>query len=225
MRVLGWIAPGTWQAVVEAARRRPESDEITLVAAVDSEEALPTSMLEGLMGRNRRGDHHCETSNRLTSQAAEELLGRATQALGRTCETRLLTGRTERVVTTACDDADLLLLSRDGTVPGWGQQAWAITPASCWTTRPAPSPCSGPARRPRWTPSPPRPTEAAHQNRKSAPDQEVRGAAVGRVKPPRRSGPRPCGWTSRRGRPQPPGRRNRAPRAPTSWRRRPGSSR
>lgn len=114
MRVLGWIAPGTWQAVVEAARRRPESDEITLVAAVDSEEALPTSMLEGLMGRNRRGDHHRETSNRLTSQAAEELLGRATQALGRTCETRLLTGRTERVVTTACDDADLLLLSRDG---------------------------------------------------------------------------------------------------------------
>ena len=36
MRVLAWIAPGTWEAVVEAARHRPAGDEITLLAVADA---------------------------------------------------------------------------------------------------------------------------------------------------------------------------------------------
>ncbi|GAA1390920.1 universal stress protein [Luteococcus peritonei] len=112
--MLAWIEPGTWQAVVEAARRRPAEDELRLVAAVDAEEALPSSMMGGLMGRGRRREEHQQVGERLTEQAATELLARAADALGRDCRTEVLSGRVERVVTAACDQADLLLLARDG---------------------------------------------------------------------------------------------------------------
>lgn len=114
MRVLAWVEPGTWQAVVEAARRRPGTDDLTLVAAVDASEELPAGIVGGLMGRGRPRERHQQVSSQLTEQAARELLARAAEALGRPCRSQLLTGRVERVVTAACDDADLLLLARDG---------------------------------------------------------------------------------------------------------------
>ena len=111
MNVLVWVASGTWPAAIEAARRRPADDAITLVAVADPE-SLPVGVLGGLMGRGRpRPDADAAT---LTAGEARSLLDQAAAALGRPCSTRLLTGPTERVVTAAAADADWLILARDG---------------------------------------------------------------------------------------------------------------
>lgn len=109
MQVLVWIAPGTWPAVVEAARARPASDELTLIAA-DDPEALPSGALLGLMGRGRPSG----SERGLTHDEAEALLSQAAEALGRTCHQLVASGPTERVITAAADGADLLILARDG---------------------------------------------------------------------------------------------------------------
>jgi nucleotide-binding universal stress UspA family protein len=111
MRVLVWIAPGTWPAVIAAARIRPASDEITLVATDDPAEAIPGGPLLGLMGRGRRPD---ATAAGLSAQAAAALLEQASAALGRPCATRVVTGSTERMVTAAATDADWFIIARDG---------------------------------------------------------------------------------------------------------------
>lgn len=111
MHVVGWIAPGTWPAIVESLRARPDADRLTLVAASDTAESLPLPV-GGLFGRGRRDPH--PRSQVLTGEAAQRLLDQAVAALGRECEARVLTGRTERVVVEAAKDADLLVLARDG---------------------------------------------------------------------------------------------------------------
>jgi hypothetical protein len=75
MQVLVWIAPGTWPAVVEAARARPASDELTLIAA-DDPEALPSGPLLGLMGRGRPSN----SARGLTHDEVEALLNQAAEA-------------------------------------------------------------------------------------------------------------------------------------------------
>jgi len=111
-KVLAWIAPGTWPAVVAAARSRPEADQITLVAADDSSESLPTGILGGLMGRGHRGPHPEVAS--LTAAEAGELLRQAEAALGRPCRSAVLSGPTERVITAAAESADWFIIARDG---------------------------------------------------------------------------------------------------------------
>ncbi|HQZ00578.1 MAG TPA: hypothetical protein PKV13_12340 [Propionicimonas sp.] len=112
MNVLVWVAAGTWPAVVEAARRRPESDQITLVAADDTGESLPTGVLGGLMGRGRRGPQP-EVSG-LTLAEASALLEQAAAALGRPCRTQVVSGPTERVITAAAEQAEWFIIARDG---------------------------------------------------------------------------------------------------------------
>lgn len=112
MRVHAWLVPGTWQSVVDAVAARPADDQLTLLTVADRDETIPTGMFGQLMGRGRPVAD--PSTDRLGAEAAQRLLDEATRRLGRPCEQRLLTGRTERVVTAACDDADLLLLARDG---------------------------------------------------------------------------------------------------------------
>ncbi len=113
MKVAGWVAAGTWPAVVEAMQRRPESDELVLVAVADSSEGVPSGPLAGLMGRGRRPGGAAEV-DQLTRAAAEDLLAQAVAALGRPCEAQLRTGFTEREVTAAAAAIDLLIVARDG---------------------------------------------------------------------------------------------------------------
>jgi nucleotide-binding universal stress UspA family protein len=112
MKVLAWIAPATWPAVVEAVRRRPEGDDITLATVADRFVALPVGAASGLMGRGRRSS--ASDAEASTATAAQALLDQAVTALGRPCEAKVLSGATDRVVTAEADDADILILARDG---------------------------------------------------------------------------------------------------------------
>lgn len=113
MKVAGWIAAGTWPAVVDALKRRPASDDLLLVAVADESEGVPSGPLAGLMGRGRRpGDS--QANDQLGRSAAEDLLAQAVAALGRPCDAQLRTGFTEREVTAAAAGVDLLVIARDG---------------------------------------------------------------------------------------------------------------
>lgn len=113
MKVAGWVAAGTWPAVVAAMQRRPESDELVLVAVVDESEGVPTGPLAGLMGRGRRPEASAAV-DQLSRTTAEDLLAQAVAALGRPCVAQLRTGFTEREVTAAAAAIDLLIVARDG---------------------------------------------------------------------------------------------------------------
>lgn len=113
MRVHAWLVPGTWQAVVDACLARPHDDQITLLVAADPVEDIPSGIMGSLMGRGHRTKEFPHTEQ-LSLQAADDLMAQAVSALGRPAEYRVLQGRTERVVTDACADADVLLLARDG---------------------------------------------------------------------------------------------------------------
>ncbi|HSK34462.1 MAG TPA: universal stress protein [Propionicimonas sp.] len=113
MKVAGWVAAGTWPAVVEAMQRRPASDELVLVAVADTSEGVPTGPLAGLMGRGRRASDAAAV-DQLGRAAAQDLLDQAVAALGRPCEAQLRTGFTEREVTAAAAAIDLLIVARDG---------------------------------------------------------------------------------------------------------------
>lgn len=113
MKVAGWIAAGTWPAVVDALKRRPASDDLVLVAVADGSEGVPSGPLAGLMGRGRR-PRDSQASDQLGRSAAEDLLAQAVAALGRPCDAQLRTGFTEREVTAAAAGVDLLVIARDG---------------------------------------------------------------------------------------------------------------
>lgn len=110
MKALGWIAPATWPAVVDALAALPPDTQITLVAVADSGESLPSP---GLFGRGRPRPHEAEADT-LTQDAASRLVQQAAERLGRACTANVLTGRTERMIVDAAQDADLLVLARDG---------------------------------------------------------------------------------------------------------------
>lgn len=110
MKVLVWVAPGTWPAVIAAARRRPAADEIVLVA-VDDASVVPQGPLLGLMGR---GWPTAEPASQASTEAAQALLDQASMRLERPCQALLLTGATERVVTAVAASADWFIIARDG---------------------------------------------------------------------------------------------------------------
>ena len=112
MKVLAWIEPATWPAVVEAARARPGTDSITLLAADDPDESAPPGMARGLLGRGHR-DPDPELAA-LAAHEAEGLLRQAEEALGRPCRTLLVSGPTDQAITAAAADADRLIIARDG---------------------------------------------------------------------------------------------------------------
>lgn len=115
-RVMGWIAPATWPAVVATLANRPDADDLVLVAAADADESLPTP---GLMGRGRRTAGRSASEN-LTREAAEQLVRHAADALGRPCRQVVVQGRTERVISEQAQQAQLLILARDGDLSRLG---------------------------------------------------------------------------------------------------------
>jgi nucleotide-binding universal stress UspA family protein len=112
MRVLAWVEPATWPAVVAASRARPATDTITVAATEALDGPAPAELVHALIGRA-----HPDPDPGLSALGAQEaraLLDQAAEALGRPCTTVLLAGPPERAVITAAADADLLILARDG---------------------------------------------------------------------------------------------------------------
>ena len=115
MRALVWIVEDTWEATVaEAAAFVPPAADITLlhVAPADVEE-LAGGGRRGLLGRHPPPppEHRIRA---ISDEAAHALLEDARERIGRPAETVARRGRVEREVVAAAQDADLLVLARDG---------------------------------------------------------------------------------------------------------------
>ena len=115
MRALVWIVEDTWEATVaEAAAFVPPAADITLlhVAPADVEE-LAGGGRRGLLGRHPPPppEHGIRA---ISDEAAHALLEDARERIGRPAETVARRGRVEREVVAAAQDADLLVLARDG---------------------------------------------------------------------------------------------------------------
>jgi nucleotide-binding universal stress UspA family protein len=118
VRVLVWLVEGTWQGCIDAAGPLlPPNAKITLLHVTPGEvEEAAAGALAGLLGRGRPGPgrHPAERIRVISDQEAAELLAAAAARLGRQAERQARTGRVERVVVEAAQDADLLVAARDG---------------------------------------------------------------------------------------------------------------
>ena len=93
------------------------------------------------------------THQRPSDQAAAELLAAAETHLGRLTRRQVRRGRVDRLVVEAAQDADLLVVARDGDRHRLGPASLGPAPASSSTTPPARCCWSGPTSPPRSTPS------------------------------------------------------------------------
>ena len=118
MRVVVWVAEGTWKAAVAAANEFvPKDADITLLHVVPIEaQAVAWDARHALLGR-RHGDVD-EESRSIAVRASSELLADAQALLGRTARLVGRRGRVEHEVVAAAQNMDLLVLARDGTREG-----------------------------------------------------------------------------------------------------------
>jgi nucleotide-binding universal stress UspA family protein len=106
VRVVVWLAEGTWEACVDAAREL--GGHVTLLHVVDVDTAAALSGSVGLLGRaGTDGETMLAEAGRALLQAAAARLGRPSDAVTRR-------GRPEREVVAVCADFDVLVLARDG---------------------------------------------------------------------------------------------------------------
>lgn len=108
VRILVWVAEGTWPACVDAARAL--DGDVTLLHVVDEATAAAMSGPVGLLGRSGPADQ----DEFLLARAEEAVLDEAAARLGREADRELRRGRPEREVVAACAEVDLLVLARDG---------------------------------------------------------------------------------------------------------------
>lgn len=117
MRVLIWIAEGTWERLVAQVREwLPVDADLTLLHVAPRDvEAVASGAHAGLLGR--RPPRHAQREPPLaaiSAQEAQSLLAAAQERLGRPARLLSARGRVEREVVAASADADLLVLARDG---------------------------------------------------------------------------------------------------------------
>ncbi|MHC5700939.1 universal stress protein [Streptomyces tirandamycinicus] len=140
MPVIVWIAEGTWPACVDAARARTAEDEdVTLLHVSEPVSAgVARGAFAGLLGRGRREDDPGDRVEGLGADSAARLLALAAERFGRPCTRRERSGRAEREVVAAAEDADLLVLARDGDRGHLGPRS--LGPAARFVVDHAPCP-------------------------------------------------------------------------------------
>lgn len=113
MKVLIWVADGVWESAVDAAAAlAADETDFTLVHVVADDLAEVTrGAFAGLLGRRYTVGAGIE--DQLT-ESSTEVLAAARERLGRPAELVSRRGRLEREVVTAAQDADLLVVARDG---------------------------------------------------------------------------------------------------------------
>jgi nucleotide-binding universal stress UspA family protein len=112
VKIIVWLTEGTWPACVDATTDYPEADVVLLhVIGPDSVEAAEAARA-GLLGRGIAAT--APDAQRTMAEAQTALLDAAEARLHRPVQRLARTGRVDREVVTACADADLLVLGRDG---------------------------------------------------------------------------------------------------------------
>ncbi|MFB7596594.1 universal stress protein [Streptomyces sp. NPDC056160] len=177
MRVIAWLVEGTWPACVDAVRAHaPDTSEVVLLHVSGAEvPAVAHGAFAGLLGRGHRERDPGARLTDLGGTSAAELLEAAAARLGRPCARLERAGRAEREVVAAAEDADLLVLARDGDRDRLGPRSlgpavrFAVDHAPCpvllvWpeaapdltTLPPPPPPHTGPGHGGQPHPGPPR---------------------------------------------------------------------
>ncbi len=118
MRVVVWIAEGTWRAAVAAAKEFvPPDAEVTLLHVVPVEaQAVTRDARHGLLGR--RPGAFDEEPRVIAGQVSSGLLVDAQAMLGRSARLVGRRGRVGHEVVAAAQELDLLVLARDGVRDG-----------------------------------------------------------------------------------------------------------
>ncbi len=113
MRVLIWLREGLWENAIDTALRLGGPDAAFVLLHVTSTEIdeVISGGMAGLLGRRHRP---LPTLAGVSEAAETALLAAARQRLGREATVLTRRGRIEREVTAAADDADLLIVTRDG---------------------------------------------------------------------------------------------------------------
>ncbi len=144
MNVVCWIVEGTWPACVDATRDlAPVDADVVLLHVIDQDMlAVAHGAYAGLLGRGHRpGRPHSDPGNRVDELAvasSEQLLHTAADRLGRPARHVQRRGRIEREVIAAAENADLLVLARDGDRRRLGPRS--LGPASRFVVDHAPCP-------------------------------------------------------------------------------------
>jgi nucleotide-binding universal stress UspA family protein len=118
MRVVVWIAEGTWRAAVAAAKEFvPQDADIALLHVVPLEaEAVARDARHALLGRRHGGFD--EEPRAIAGRVSSGLLADAQTLLGRPATLVGRRGRVAHEVVAAAQDMDLLVLARDGAREG-----------------------------------------------------------------------------------------------------------
>jgi len=170
MAVVVWITEGTWPACVDAARAHaPAGAEIVLLHVSGREVAdAAHGAFAGLLGRGRPAADPGGLVEALAAEEARHLLDAAAERLGRPCARVEREGRVEREVVAAAEDAELLILARDGDRSRLGPHSLAphsrfvVDHAPCPVLLVWPEPAPAVATIPPPPPHPPAPPAPPH---------------------------------------------------------------
>jgi nucleotide-binding universal stress UspA family protein len=110
-----WLADGTWEAAVDAARTHaPDDASVTLLHVTDPAIAeTARGAWAGLLGRGHAHDPGAKIEA-AAERTESDLLARAATRLDRPARAVTRRGRVEREVVAACAGVDLLIVARDG---------------------------------------------------------------------------------------------------------------
>jgi nucleotide-binding universal stress UspA family protein len=155
MKVVVWVAEGTWPACVDAARTwAPAGADFTLLHVTAADVAgAAHGAFAGLLGRGH--PHDRDPGSRLealAAGAADSLMTAAAQRLGRPAARAERHGRVEHEVIQAAAGADLLICARDGDQSRLGPRSLAPptrfvvdhAPCPVLLVWPGPAPALGP---------------------------------------------------------------------------------
>lgn len=140
MTVIAWLVEGTWAACVDTVRDYvPEDAEVVLLHVTGHDvPGVAHGAFAGLLGRGHPERDPGTRLEKAATASAANLLDAAAKRLGRSCTRVERTGRAEREVLAAAQDADLLILARDGDRTHLGPAS--LGPASRFVVDHAPCP-------------------------------------------------------------------------------------